>query len=324
MRLTRFIDTRIFAILMCLTGLIAMGVAYLTGQPQELHETEGLFPWSPDRWISSPGWSAVTAMGLSVIAYAVILIINRTYNFVRDTSHLPAAMFMILQGCAAVSTSHFGGGYLALMVTLVSTVLLLSIYQQPWETRRVFAVFTMLGAGILTSYGFIPFIIVYAIGCIQMRVMSPRAIIAMIAGLATPLWIVLGLGIMSPESIEWPELSNPFAGWLSQHPTPLLVMVGITLVAGLVCGVMNMMTVYTRNAKTRSINGLMSCTGIMAGIMCVADFPNLEFYLPVLNMVTAYQTSLYYRLNRSKAAYVSILSLAGLYAAIYLWSLWQV
>ena len=75
--------------------------------------------------------------------------------------------------------------------------LLYSVYQRPDMARRVLLVFVMLGAGSLIDYGFIPYLIVMAAGCVQMRVMGMRCIIAMLAGTLVPLWVLGLLGLLS-------------------------------------------------------------------------------------------------------------------------------
>lgn len=309
--------------MMCLAGVLATVLAYITDNTHIVQQSRGfLFP-SPGQWINDPTWSFIAALAVDIAAFAGIFAMNRSYNLVLDASYLPAGLFMVLQGATAVSTGVFAGGGLMLLTVLASTAMLYGIYQRPDKTRRVLGIFVLLGMGMLTQYGFIPFIIVYIVGCIQMRIISLRTLIAIIAGLLTPAWIILGSGIEPLDSLRWPQPVNPFANGISMSQAALLATVLISLVSGLVFGMMNMVTVYTRNAKTRAFNGLMAGTGIMAGIMCAADFTNIDFYIPVLNLTSAYQLGLFYSLKQTRGANIIILSLCGLYALTFIWSLCQ-
>lgn len=318
-----YIETRGFALLMLLTGILAIVLAYVTGATHSYAQPRGFLYPSPSQWIADPAWSTAAACLLDALAFLMLFVMNRTFNMVRDAGYLPAGMFMVLQGASAVYTGSFSGGTLMMIVLLIGIALFFTIYQQPQQTRRILAVFTLLGAGALTQYGFVPYVLVFIVGCFQMRVMNMRALIALLAGLLVPAWIVLGSGLEPLGALRWPEFVNPFADGLSMIDAALLAGVAISLITGLVCGVMNMMTVFTRNARTRAFNGLIACAGIVTGAMCVADFTNLTFYIPALNITTAYQVGFFYSVRRNKPARIAIVVLCALYAATYLWSLCQ-
>ena len=321
MREKFFIETRGCAALMLIAGLLATLLAWSVGSVDPVSHTHGLLFPSPGTWIADPLWRLIGALAIDVVAVMGMFALTRAYNLVRDANYLPAGLFMVLQGATAVSTGAFSGGGLMLITALLSTILFFSIYQYPEGTRRILAVFVMLGAGALTQYGFLPFVIVYFIGAVQMRVMSLRAVVAILAGLLVPAWILLGSGLYPLDAVMWPRIVNPFDEGLTMSKVAVLATVAVTLVIGMVCGGLNMVTVYTRNARTRAFNGLIAGTGIMAGLMCVADLTNIGFYIPVLNLATAYQLSLFYGIRHNHGVSVAVWSLCGLYACLFVWSL---
>ena len=306
---------------MLIAGLLATLLAWSVGSVDPVSHTHGLLFPSPGTWIADPLWRLIGALAIDVVAFMGMFALTRAYNLVRDANYLPAGLFMVLQGATAVSTGAFSGGGLMLITALLSTILFFSIYQYPEGTRRILAVFVMLGAGALTQYGFLPFVIVYFIGAVQMRVMSLRAVVAILAGLLVPAWILLGSGLYPLDAVMWPRIVNPFDEGLTMSKVAVLATVAVTLVIGMVCGGLNMVTVYTRNARTRAFNGLIAGTGIMAGLMCVADLTNIGFYIPVLNLATAYQLSLFYGIRHNHGVSVAVWSLCGLYACLFVWSL---
>lgn len=281
---------------------------------------------SPDRWITVPWLSFVAGIAANFVAMAGIMLLNRSFNLIRGLRGgglLFAALFMLMQG-ASPGAGQFTGGSLMVLVALVSFALLYSVYQRSDMTRRVFLVFVMLGAGSLVQYGFIPYFAVMVTGCVQMRVMNMRALIAILSGSLVPVWILWAFGVVSIDSFALPDFVNIFAPGTLRAALPVAAATLVAMIAGCSTGLLDMLQVYARNAKTRALFGLMATTGIMTGVLSVIDFANIEFYLPLLNLTTAFFVTLLFSFRPrgalgSGTVAISLLTIA--FVALYVWKI---
>lgn len=280
---------------------------------------------SPDKWIADPVFSLGAAVVCQLLIVMSIMLINKAFNLLRglnNSSLMWSALFMLFQG-ADPSAGRFGSGYLLAMIILLSIGVFYGIYQIPSATRRVFCIFLMMGAGSLVADCFIPFIPVMMLGCFQMRVFSLRAFIALMAGLFVPPWLLWASGLWTPE-FTLPDISIfPAAGALMTLIYPVALGM-VTLALGFVSGSLDMVHVYGRNAKTRARFGLMAVTGIMAGLLAVVDFGDIEAYTPLLNVTTAYFITLLFsfspRNTLGSGGVVMSLSIL-LFIVLYAWRL---
>ncbi|MCM1029056.1 MAG: hypothetical protein NC342_05585 [Pseudoflavonifractor sp.] len=321
--LLRLLSSRAFAITLILASL-AMTLACFAPWT-DLDAARGLGLPSPDGWIASPTLSLAAALLTELAVVAGIMLANKAFNLLRgfrNGSLLWSGLFMLFQG-ASPASAHFGGGYLLLVCVMSSIAILYTCYQQPGATRSVFSVFLLIGAGAMVADGFIPYILVMALGCMQMRVMTPRGAVAMLAGLAVPPWLLWAFGLWTP-SYNPPDISLFLQPEMLRRLIYPAIMMGMTLLLGLFTGLLDMVNIYARNAMTRARFGIMAATGIMTGLMCVADFSNIDLYTPLLNATTAYLITLLFSL-RQRAAFgpgAAALLFASLsYLILYIWRL---
>lgn len=326
--LIRLIGSRSYALLLILASVVITVAGWGAGSRVLLPvEGRGFGFAAPWEWLPSRGLSLAAALACDLAVVAGIFIINRNFNLIRGLRGgglLFAALYMMMEGVAP-SAGHFSGGNLLVLVVLASIFLLYSVYQSHGLTRRVLLVFAMLGAGSLVSYGFMPYILVMAAGCVQMRVMNLRTLIAIVAGTLVPAWILWSFGVISFDGFAVPAPSV-----ILSSPDIMLTMplaVGATLVAvvaGFASGLLDMLQVYARNARTRAFFGLMAVTGLMTCILSVADFANVAFYAPLLNLTTAFLATLLYSFHPRGslgAGTVVITVLTILYLALYIWKI---
>lgn len=315
-RLTNNVVSRPFAILLVVTGILFTFIGFHVALPPAdvINRSFGLL--SPNLWISNPLTSLLVNTALELVAIAMLLALNRSYNLMRDGQYLLPALFILMQSALPAIGERFSGGILLMWLMLGATAVLYSVYLRPDLTRRIFLIFALASAGVMIQYGFLIILPVLIIGCAQMRVMSFRTILAIILGLITPIWIVVGGGLI-PGGLQLPEFRLDFDIFESENITELIT-VGFSMLTGIVTGLVNLVSVYARNARTRAFHGLLLVAGVMAGIGCVVDFSNMLFYIPLLNMATAYQVSLYISLHPDKKRSVTIIIVSAVYAILFL------
>lgn len=281
---------------------------------------------SPAEWLTDPTISFILAVALELCAMVGILLMVRAFNLMRGLRGgglLMAGLFMMMQG-ASPSAERFSGGSLLAIVIITSVIALYSIYQRADGNQRIFLVFFLLGAGGLVQYGFIPFIPVMILGCFQMRVISLRAVVAILSGLLVPLWILWGFGVITFDTLTLPRFVNLFAPETFSNALIIAAATSAAILLGASTGLLDMVLIYARNAMTRARFGLMALIGLTAGILAIIDFGNILFYSTILNLSTAYFMTLLFSLrsrNQMGAGTVVIALSTLLFAALYIWKL---
>ncbi|MBD5347217.1 MAG: hypothetical protein HDR92_08850 [Bacteroides sp.] len=322
--LIRLVGSRSFAVVLIIASVVVTVIGAQTGSVNPVTPPTGGFglPW-PSQWITSPAISLVAALGVDFIAMAGIILLDRTFHIIRGlrgSGLLFAALYMLMQGVLPAA-GHFCGGSVMVLVALASIFLLYSVYQSP-DLRRVLLVFVMLGAGALVDYGFVPYILVMAVGCIQMRVMGLRAIVAILAGTLVPLWVLWNFGCVKMGDFVVPGFIDNFDLGSLRNVIPSIAATGVVILTGCATGLLDMLQVYARNARTRAFFGLFAVTGIMTGLLCVIDFEHISFYAPLLNLTTAFFVTLLYSFrqrNSLGAGTVAISVLTLLFGGFYIW-----
>ncbi|MGN1245961.1 MAG: hypothetical protein ACI4UN_04940, partial [Muribaculaceae bacterium] len=183
--------------------------------------------------------------------------------------------------------------------------------------RSIFITFAILMLGASIHYACIYLIPVFMLGFMQMRVMSFKGFLAMCVGLVTPPWIMLGLGIVSPEDITLPEMQNVWS-LLSSGESWLLLAVVITSAVLLVAlMVVNLMQIYSYKTQIRAYNGFFSVLSIATMIMMAADYGNILSYLPVLNCCIAVQVAHSFTISDNPRRFIGILLMIAACGASY-------
>ncbi len=279
--------------------------------------------WLPSasQWISDRMLSAAVNVLLVGGCCVLMALVNKVYNLLRTVSLMFVGLFAIILAATPALFITLGSGLILTLCTLLCVMLLYSIYQEPYRTRRVFLVFFILACGCLCDYAFVPYLAVFLVGCSQVRCLNLRTLLAAFIGIITPVWILWGVGLLDLSTFSMPQFSLIFKAGDVVDELPTLVCVGITLCAGMIIGCVNLMKIIAFNARSRAFCGLLCMLGIVTGTLCIVDFNNIAAYAPLLDCCTAFQAGLFMRLYEHKRAYLVILLLIILYCGCYIWSI---
>ncbi len=152
---------------------------------------------------------------------------------------------------------------------------------------------------------------------------SLRCLVALSAGLFVPPWLLWAFGLWTPSFTPADLRIVPAADMMMSLIYPV-VLVLVTLALGFVAGAFDIVRVYGRNAMTRARFGLISVTGIMAGIMAIVAFGDVETFTPLLNITTAYCLALLFSFSprHSLGAGGVIITISIiLFLTLYIWRL---
>ena len=140
-------------------------------------------------------------------------------------------------------------------------------------------------------YGFLALIPAFVLGFFNMGVLNLKGVLAMLFGLITPFWIVLGMGIASPADFTMPQIDGIWHVVAQPRAELELVLAGILAVAGIVLAVMNLLIIMNYRMQTRVYNAFMVFTLVMVIIAICIDYGDMVVYLPLLGLMVAVQVA---------------------------------
>lgn len=305
----------IMSVLVVLTAL----VAYNSAQFDIIDEDRGFIFSSSNLWISNSTTSMLVNVAATLLTAGMMVWINRVFNLLRTTSLLDASLFLTMSLSTPALLTQLVGTPLS-VILLCCFVLMFPTYGNPHETRNIFAVFFILSAMTTTQYCYAFYIPVFMIACLQMRVISGRAIVAGLLGLITPWWIALGSGLVQPSQIHLPEFESIFGEFTFNTQLPLFASAGVSALLLVVGWVLNFPQMIAYNARLRGINGTISVLSLVTLIAVCADFTNISAYLSTLFFCAAFQLGKFFTCHKNAKSYIAIAIIFLVYLMIYIWS----
>ncbi len=250
---------------------------------------------------------------------AVMSFLNKASAYVREVTYIFASTYLLL-GIAnpLVMYQFFEGTILSAGLMLLTTILF-STYQDRTPQRRVYLVFALTVAGCLFNYVFGYLLIALFVGFMQMRAMNVRSVLAMLFGIATPLWIVLGTGIVDFAALQPPHFAPIWQNHEFLHSAQMLTVVGTTILLTLVLFGMNVLKLISYKLQTRSYNGFFIVVMFLTIIMMVLDGGNILAYLSVLNICLSVQMAHAFTIRKHARKYILYLIFMALCVVSYVW-----
>lgn len=306
-----FMAIALAMLLACLGGRYALATPCV--------ESGGFVYQLPENWL--PEGALRLFINLILFAANIVMMeeINRNFNLLRTSSPVFLPIFAILECATPVLTGALTSALLLNLTIMAVTATFFTVYQRGRLTRRIFLAFFVMSAMSLSNYTYAIYIIAFLPAFGQMRVTSGRMYMAALMGIITPWWLDWGFGLMPPGTPRFPDISTLFDADTPDraHQITTIVTVGITVILCFVLCVMNMVKIYAYNAKSRSLNGLMTMISLITALAALLNFTNSLLYLSLLNCLTAFQTGLFLRGNVNRIGYILLLSLIIVYLSLF-------
>ena len=140
-------------------------------------------------------------------------------------------------------------------------------------------------------YGFVALLPAYLLCFLNMGALNLKGLLAMLFGLVTPFWIVLGLGIVSPSAFAMPSVNGIWNLSFTPQTNVVLTLAVLTAVTGIVLAVMNLMTIMNYRMQTRVYNAFFVFVLVMTVIALCIDYSDVAVFLPVLNLMVGVQVA---------------------------------
>ena len=249
-------------------------------------------------------------------------VINSTFNLLRTSSLLFLGVFAVMEAASPLISTRLCSGMAVAVIVLLSMGLMYSVYQRPASgSRRIFLVFFMLSAGTMVQYAFLAYLPVFLLGCVQMRCFRLRTLMASLAGVVTPWWMLWGFGLLDWSDVDFPAGFSIFSDLDTGDKAQLISVIVVTVITGFALTLTNMVKVYSYNARSRSFTGLLVLVTIATLLMTMIDIANVTTYLTLLNCCVAFQTALCFRINVENRGYIPVVVILSCYLILYVWSL---
>lgn len=315
-QLTMMFHSRVFTIVVALVAFIVAIVMSNNWSFEPFAENRGI---AFDAVGSYSHNSVLSFVGSCVITFGTALVLifaNGKFSIIKGFSFLFAALFLIAMMCCPPAMCFLYGGDTFCLLNIISATLLISAYQHPDNTKEVFLAFCLLSLGACFHWGQIVLIAVFVAGCGQMMIFKPRILIAAIFGIVTPLWILLGFGIISVDDLKIPTSLNtiPF-----DNPAEISYVLAYTAFSAFLCvvfGILNLLKFLSADTRTRSVNGFIFLLTLTAVILAAADYANLPIYIPFINCCAALQVGQFFTVTMTRRSYIPIIIICITYIAL--------
>lgn len=317
--ITKAFDSRWIPFVTFVVMVVSAIYALSCGATYHIEGDKGLVFPSANAWISSPEVALWINMAINAAVIVLMISINKVYNIPRTITYIYATFFTVMLTASPTISSQLYSGTLLLAVVSGCMALMFSSFAQPLALRRVFLVFFLMSACASTQYAYMVYIPIFVIGCAQMRILTFRTILAALLGIITPWWIMLGVGIISPDDFHFPHFISVFSVTTVNDTLILIVTASLTTLLTITAYVMSLLKLMTYNARTRACNGLLSLITFVTILAMAIDFTNFLTYIPVLNFGAAFFLSHLFVIRRTARGWIAILSIIIAYYALYSW-----
>lgn len=318
-RINEFFNGRRFMAVVAVAYVVFSWLALQSGNIVISHAGGGVFFPSPEALITSRvvSWAVNTVCTLGVCALLITL--NRMFNFVRSYTVAYASAFLLLQAGNPMASVQFYVGTALCLVLLGASFVMFAEYQDKQRSQRsIFIAFALVSFCCMFHYSFLFLAPVMLIGFMQMRAMNLRSLIAMVLGLVTPYWIALGMCLVDPHSFTVPQVSTIFtviaAGTLAHAG---VVTAAVTATATVVLTAINMFTIFNYRLQTRLYNAFFAVPALLAIMAMCVDYNNVSTYMPALNLCLAIQVAHTFTISTALRRYLLMVVLIAAAAASY-------
>ena len=288
-RINEYFNSRAFMVLSALALVVTAVMAWAMGVKPAASGGSGIFFTLDGELMGNSALSVTLNVLCLLVTGGMMLALNKVFNYVRAVTHLFVSAFFLLQLAHPASLVTFNAGTMLSLVAAVSAMPLFAAFQDKHSQRRIFLLFALATAGAMFHYGFLALIPAFLLGFLNMGVLNLKGMLAMLFGLITPFWIVLGLGIASPADFVAPQFHGIWHQPGDPAATLLLVLTALTSLLGIVLAVVNLFTIINYRVQTRVYNAFFVFVLVSVIMAICLDYGDVAFFLPLLNLMVAVQ-----------------------------------
>lgn len=284
-RINEFFNGRQFMTLCAVTLVAVAAAAIVSGLQQAESHGSGIFYILGDSLIANGTLSAIFNVLCVLATGSMIIAVNKVFGFVRSVTFVHVSAFYLLMAANPAGLITFNAGTLLCLATVLLLVPLFGSFQDKHAQRFIFFTFMLIATGAMFHYAFVVLIPVMVMGFTYMHALNTRGILAMLIGIVTPFWIVLGLRIASPGDAHSPAML-----WASASVTLIAQAATIALVA-VILAVFNLFTIINYRMQPRIYNVCFFIMLVAVIIAMAIAWRDLQAFMPLLSLITAVQVA---------------------------------
>lgn len=271
---------------LCALALVAVSALALSmGVTPADDDSTGIFFSLKGGLLSNGPLSAAVNVLCLLATGGIMLALNKAFSYVRAVTHLMVSAFFLFQVANPAGLVALNNGTLLCLVAAMAIMPLFASFHNRHCQRSIFLIFALLTAGCMFNYGFLALVPAFLLGFVNMGVFNLKGVLAMLFGLITPFWIVLGLGLVTPSDAlapRWLLLGDiPF--------TPMAALAAATALLGIMLAVMNLHTIMNYRMQTRVYGTFFVIVLVFMVIALALDHRHLAVYLPLLSLMVSVQ-----------------------------------
>lgn len=296
----------------------AMSATGVTSAPAAPPESGGTLLLPPGEWGLHPALSCVLGMGLAGVCAVALWLLNKAYNFLPGPGAVFSAIFLTACGATPGLGSSLSPGLITAAVTLWATYMLFGLYGRRDVSKSCLLLFSLLSWGSMAQQACLMLAPVFLLGLGAMRVWRPREVLASLLGLATPYWIVLGLGLASPCQLSFH--APAFISELQGEPVRLvwpLITAGITALVFLMLMLYNSLHTLSAGVRMRACLSFINLLGCGCMAWMLFDCRDFTAYTGTLYMCLGLVATRTFEVSRSPRAWVLPACLAATYVILF-------
>ena len=320
-QLTRFMHSRHVLLIMAVALVCVTVLSFHIIPIDHIAGDRGILFPSANLWIADAKVAMWVNVGVTLLLAYLMVVINRTYNLLRSSTLLDTSLFLLMCMSTPWLLDQFYTGTPLCLCLLLCLLLLYSTYQNSLRRDRIFLIFFLLSAMTMTQYCYAVYIPVFIIGCFQMRIFSLKTLAAILMGIISPWFVVLGCGIVPLDGIHAPDIAKAFGTFNIVENVPLVIAVIVGTLVLLVGWCLNFPRMIAYNAHIRAYNGTMSVLALVTVLALCVDFINLPAYAPVLYVCASFFFGRMLAASASPRGYIPVITIISIYTALLVWTL---
>lgn len=213
------------------------------------------------------------------------------------------------------------------VLLIMACLLLFGTFRQTRATGEYLLAFALLGMMALLVPAWAVLIPVLLLGCTLLQSLSPRAFLASLIGLATPLWILFGALFVLDRQYHFQFITSRFFRFYAIDYTsltiPQLAALALMAVGGIPALVRFPQTAHLLRTHIRVRYLFLVCLFVGALLYLLLQPTRFDVLIPLLLMVPAFFFGEEWRLTKThwkeKTYHVVLLLLLGAYLSLPLW-----
>lgn len=303
-------------LLAILVSLAMIVTAFYAATPEPLAGRMGLCLPSPNEWPLTPFASWLINLLLMGAVTLTLYLLNKEFNFVRGSDTVLTGMFLVMASSNAWVTEGLSSSLIMAMANLMCLFILFGCYRKRNSAQEMFVIATILSVGAMIQYAFIFMMPAYLLGAMLLKCFNFKSFIAFLMGVAAPVWVAVGLGIIPPDWFRLPTFTNMFDGFATTTDLFFgMANMALTVLLGLMLGLNNSVRLYAGNTQRRLYNMVLNVIGLFSVAFMLIDFTNMVAYMATIYMITAVQLANTFSLRNIQYGGRWLLGLGAVYVA---------